>query len=90
MATRERWGEVSTRQARTEKRCDWCYEAIAPGTKYRRYFGPEEGGQRAVSTVAHAECEDASLREGQDFGDASWGDRHKRGMTLAEMESSQE
>lgn len=88
--TTERFGQTSTRTARTQKRCNWCDEAILPGEIYHRYWGPQVDGVGAY--LSHPECEDAQQRELDSVdGHAdyvSWGEYHRRGMTMLETEDA--
>ena len=86
MAT-ELYGRPALRTARKSRPCNWCNERIEPGDRYYHYWGPQADDSQPAAYDDHEECQAAIDREDRLFGDEiSWGDRHRRGMTLDETE----
>lgn len=63
---------IAEHKARHRYRCDWCWQFIEPGDKYRRYryFADSEDAGRVRM---HPECCDLMLHEAaQDGGWIEW------------------
>lgn len=84
----ELYGHPSWRTARKIRPCNWCNECIDPGDRYSHYWGPASTDDRDPEAFdCHAECQSAIDREYQEDSDwITWGEAHRRGMTLAETE----
>ena len=76
-----------TPKARKEHRCDWCPEPIDVGEVHCYHSGVDNEG--FYSWRIHADCKQAIEREWdwvRSWEEISWGETHKRGMTLNETE----
>jgi hypothetical protein len=77
------FGDDELRRARKRHQCEWCFDFIEPGDTYLRWFGMNEECD-VNHYKMHHECRDAINREHY----PSYGESHRRGMTLAETEDS--